>query len=78
VGPGPCVVRPSADQTSIGREPVWVVSRIDAPLRPRTAVAVDAGTGRQLGEIAIDADEAGQRRLGAFADRFAAGDRNAR
>jgi transposase len=47
-----------------------VVIGIDAHLRSHTAVAVDAATGRELGELTVPADEDGHRKLRAFAERF--------
>ena len=47
-----------------------IVIGIDAHMRTHTAVAVDAGTGRQLGELTVAADEAGHRQLLAFAARL--------
>jgi transposase len=47
-----------------------IVIGIDAHLRSHTAVAVDAGTGRQLGELTVPADEAGHAKLRRFAERF--------
>ena len=49
-----------------------VVIGIDAHMRSHTAVAVDAGTGRQLGEITVAANESGHHKLRAFAERFGA------
>ena len=49
-----------------------VLIGIDAHMRSHTAVAVDAGTGRSLGELTVAADDAGHARLRAFAERFAA------
>ncbi|MBA3408808.1 MAG: transposase [Solirubrobacterales bacterium] len=48
-----------------------VVIGIDAHMRSHTAVAVDAGTGRQLGTT-VAADETGHHKLRAFAERFGA------
>ena len=45
-----------------------IVIGIDAHMRSHTAVAVDAGTGRQLAERSVAADEDGCRELLAFAD----------
>src|SRR4051812_849678 len=47
-----------------------VLIGIDAHMRSHTAVAVDAATGRQLGELTVAADEAGHARLRAFAERY--------
>ena len=49
-----------------------VVIGIDAHMRSHTAVVVDGATGRQLGELTVAADEAGQHQLRAFAGRFGA------
>ena len=42
---------------------------IDAHMRSHTAVVVDAGTGRKLGELTVPADEVGHAKLKACADR---------
>ena len=47
-----------------------IVIGIDAHMRSHTVVAVDAGTGRQLDELTVQADEAGHRRLLEFAARL--------
>ena len=47
-----------------------VVIGIDAHMRSHTAVAVEAGTGRQLAELTVAADELGHRRLLEFATRL--------
>jgi len=47
-----------------------IVIGIDAHMRSHTVVAVDAGTGRQLDEVTVRADEAGHRRLLEFAARL--------
>lgn len=47
-----------------------IVIGIDAHMRTHTAVAVHGGTGRQLGELTVSADDAGMRRLREFAARF--------
>jgi hypothetical protein len=47
-----------------------IVIGIDAHMRSHTAAAVDAATGRQLDTVSVAADEDGQRRLRAFAERF--------
>jgi transposase len=47
-----------------------IVIGIDAHMRSHTVVAVDAGTGRQLEELTVRADEAGHRRLLEFAGRL--------
>jgi transposase len=47
-----------------------VVIGIDAHMRSHTAVAVDAATGRQLGELTVVADEAGHAKLRGFVERF--------
>ncbi len=44
-----------------------IVIGVDAHMRSHTVVAVDAGTGRQLEELTVRADEAGYRRLLEFA-----------
>ena len=49
-----------------------IVIGIDAHMRSHTAAAVDAGTGRQLGELTVQADEDGHRGCCAFAERFEA------
>jgi transposase len=47
-----------------------VLIGIDAHMRSHTAVVVDAGTGRKLGEVTVSADEFGHAKLRAFAGRF--------
>ena len=47
-----------------------IVIGIDAHMRSHTVVAVEAGTGRQLEELTVKADEDGHRRLLEFAGRL--------